>query len=347
MLIYLKYLIIAFSTTFYYALKSQNVKCNLEKSHKWHVIGIYSACYNQANRTELNHLAEDLDNAMDYMWKQRAHTRFGYSKSYKKGFINVTYISVDICNDFSRLPRSIESIYLNETYYYQSWSKRLNKTYNLPNIIAIYAEGPPEMMDYLEASFHGDIRFAGRYASFNTSIDIEHVRIYTTILYYIITHRLKWERLLILNVRPSPPVMSPLYNFLRRKAIESKLCVHIKEVDRSLNISHENYFNDTWFKENKPAVITIGDKYGQVEIINQLGKIMKKENITIPILAEGFKNVIYAVIKGPENFDCFKDFTSSLVTSGSARTWTGSSRRPATASRRCSPPPPSTRTWRR
>ena len=36
--------------------------------------------------------------------------------------------------------------------------------------------------------------------------------------------------------------------------------------------------------------------------------------MTIPILAEGFKNIISGRLVAPENFDCFKDFTSSFVT---------------------------------
>ena len=44
---------------------------------------------------------------------------------------------------------------------------------------------------------------------------------------------------------------------------------------------------------------------------------MKNENITIPILVEGFNNIMFDVLQGPKNFDCFKDFISSLLTTQS------------------------------
>ena len=166
------------------------------------------------------------------MWQQKGIT-LGYSKfgriSYRKGghpelkgLINVTYISFDVCYDFNRLPKIIESIYLDNSFHYESWSNKQKKSYSISNIIAIYAEVPPEMMNYLDASFSGDIRFVGNYASYNYSIEKAHFRIYATILHYIIKHRLKWECLLILNVQPS--TMIPLYELLIQKTVESKLC---------------------------------------------------------------------------------------------------------------------------
>ena len=80
------------------------------------------------------------------------------------------------------------------------------------------------------------------------SFDREQMEIYATILHYVITQRLKWERLLILNVKPS--LMTPLYELLIQKAVDSKLCVQYKEVDQSWNISQEDYFTPKWFKEN-------------------------------------------------------------------------------------------------
>ena len=44
---------------------------------------------------------------------------------------------------------------------------------------------------------------------------------------------------------------------------------------------------------------------------------MKNENIIIPILVEGFNNVMFDLLQGPTNFDCFKDFISSLLTTQS------------------------------
>ena len=267
-----------------------------------YVIGIYSACYNQTNRTEINQFAEDLDKTVKYMWN--------FQNSLMKN--NATYISIDVCDKFDSLPDIVQSIYLDKRYHFKSWSKMRNKTYYLSNILAIYAEGPPEMMDYLNASFYGDYRFTGREASYNSPVDIELFDIYATALRYIITRRLKWERLLILNVQPSD--MTFLYKFLTSKAIESELCVQFKEVDRSWNISQDNYFNEIWFKENKPAVITIGDKFGQVEIIKQLTKLMGNYNITIPILAEGFFDDIRILKSKFNNFDCFKGINDSFIT---------------------------------
>ena len=51
-------------------------ECEYNKNHKWHVVGIYSACYNHPNRTELNYFAEDLDKTVEHMWKMRATNFF-------------------------------------------------------------------------------------------------------------------------------------------------------------------------------------------------------------------------------------------------------------------------------
>ena len=168
----------------------------------------------------------------------------------------------DVCNDFNRLPVIIKSIFLNQTFYYETWSFKRNKSYSLSKYYCNlqYAEVPPDMMHHLEASFHSDIRFAGKHATYNSFTETTNFKIYAHILHYIITHRLKWDRILILNVQPS--IMTSSYEFLRQKTVESKLCVQVKEVDKFWNISQEDYFTPKWFKENKPAVITIGDKYG-------------------------------------------------------------------------------------
>ena len=159
------------------------------------------------------------------------------------------------------------------------------------------------MMDYLTASFYHDIRFNGREVSFDFRFYREVFDIYATIIHHIIKHYLKWEGLPILNVQPSEKTL--LSEFLTSKAIESELCVQAKGVNRSWNIGQEDYFNDIWFKEKKPAVITMGDKYGQIEITKQLAKLMKKNNIIIPIFADGFVHMMEG--GEPEtNFDCFK-----------------------------------------
>ena len=227
----------------------------------------------------------------------------------------MTYNSIDVCYNFNRFLQIVESIYLDRGFNYDAKSKKSNMTLSISKVIAIYAEGPPEMMKYLDNIFHGDIRYAGKYASFNSSIDREHFKIYADIVYYIVTHRLKWERLLVFHVQPSS--MTFLYELLVQKALNSKLCIQFTEVKSAWNTSYEDYFTSKWFKENKPAVITIGDKYGQVEIINELTKIMKSENITIPILAEGFSNIIRGWQKVPNNFDCFEELSSSFLTTTS------------------------------
>ena len=52
-------------------------------------------------------------------------------------------------------------------------------------------------------------------------------------------------------------------------------------------ITRDEYFSTEWFKVNKPAVITIGNRFGQINIVKQLAKMMGSLNITIPILVEG------------------------------------------------------------
>ena len=296
----LKFLIILFP--FCGSLQGAEPRCISVEHQQWYFVGIYSACYNETNRTEINHLAEDLDKTVQYMWN--------FHNSYIN--TNATYITFDICSEFELLPDIVQALYLDERYYYTSWSDKLGKEYNFSNIVAIYAEGPPEMMNYLTASFYGDIRFTGREVSYNSPVDRENFDIYAAILHYVMTQHLKWQRLLILNVQPS--TMALLYELLTSKAIESELCVHFKEVDRSWNISQEDYFNDVWFKENKPAVVTMGDKYGQIEIIKQLATLMRNNNFTIPISAEGFPDMMNGGPKSVMNFDCFKDFKSSFVT---------------------------------
>ena len=296
------------------AVDNELTECDYNKSHKWQVVGIYSACYNQSNRSKLNRLAENLDKTVEYMWEKRATDLFKRSGDYSFK-INVTYISIDVCTDFNRFSKTIESIYLDRRFNYDAISKRSNTTLSVSRIIAIYAEGPPEMMTFLDMAFYGDVRFAGKYVSFNSSIDAEHYTIYADILYYVITHRLKWEKLLMLNVQPSS--MSALYKLLTQKAINSKLCIQYLTVQSGWSISSDGYFTPKWFKENIPAVITIGDKYGQVQIVKELTKLMETENITIPILAEGFTNIIRGRQKAPENFDCFEGLSSSFLTTTS------------------------------
>ena len=126
-------------------------------------------------------------------------------------------------------------------------------------------------------------------------------------LEYIIKHRLKWERILILNVKPS--FMTPLYELLIEKVRELQLCVQSKEVDRSLNLNQETFFTESWFRENQPAIITIGDKHGQLEIISQLANYMKSSNYTIPILTDDFvDDFLTFAYDTPNNFYCFKEF---------------------------------------
>ncbi|XP_066933265.1 uncharacterized protein [Clytia hemisphaerica] len=280
-------------------------QCDYDDQYQLYVIGIYSACYNETNRTQLHHLAEALDKSIKFMWEYESFLTFPY---------NYKYISIDVCDDFNILPKIVESIYLNESLHYNTWSEKLNKSYSLSSVIAIYAEGPAEMMNYLDASFHDDIRFTGRYVSYNSSIDHELYDIYATILHYIITHRLELEHLVIFKVQPF--MMNPLFEILKYKALQSKLCVHWKEIDKSWDINQEDYFTPKWFKKNKPAVLTMGDKYGQISIVEQLAILMEKESLTIPILVEGFINYISEIDRKnlPKNFDCFKNIKSSFIT---------------------------------
>ena len=43
-------------------------KCNQVTYQNYYTVGIYSACYNQANRTEQNRLAEALDATATNLW---------------------------------------------------------------------------------------------------------------------------------------------------------------------------------------------------------------------------------------------------------------------------------------
>ena len=83
---------------FYTTVKeAKTQRCQYEQNQTWHVLGIYSACYNQSNRTKINRLAEDLDEIVSYMWQFRINDE-------NEGHLNVKYISIDVCNNFSRLP---------------------------------------------------------------------------------------------------------------------------------------------------------------------------------------------------------------------------------------------------
>ena len=154
------YFIILLTITYLYNTveNSDPLQCHYEQNQTWHVLGIYSACYNQPNRTKINKLAEDLDMTVKHMWKLKLKKPDIY-----KGHLNVKYISIDVCNNSGRLPQIVESIYLNETFNYKTWSKKSNKTISLSSILAIYAEETSEMMNYLKASFYGDIKFTGTY----------------------------------------------------------------------------------------------------------------------------------------------------------------------------------------
>ena len=258
----------------------------------------------------MNELAEKLDGTVQQMWEMRAQ---GLYEDIDQ--LSATYVSIDVCHDLERLPKIVESIYLDRKFHYQkSWSHKRNKTFSSSKIIKIYSEGPPEMINYLTASFQEDIRYTGMYVSYNSSVDQEKFETYATILHFIITERLKWESLLVLNVRSQASIMAPVYQLLTQKASESKLCVQFEEIGKSWKINDEDNFTVKWFIENRPAVTTIGDPYGQVEVIKQLAQIMEDHNITIPILAEGFNQAIYSVNDAPENFDCFKDISSSFLT---------------------------------
>ena len=269
--------------------------------HTWYVIGIYSACYHNNNRSELNILAEKLDKTADFMWRQRSPEN-KVLRHLKP--ISTTYLSFDVCKNYSRLQRLIQSIQLDEQYHYKTWSRRSNRTIYVSNVIAIYAEVPSKMMSYLESSFPNDVRFLGRYVSYNATIADGLFEIYAGLLYKIITF-MKWENLLIVNIQPSS--MTRLYKTVREKAIENKLCVQFKTLKSPWNITLDS---KEWLGRTKPAVITIGDKYGQIEVIKQLSKLMSDENTTIPILAEDMRSFN----KAPKNFDCFKNINSSFLT---------------------------------
>ena len=95
--------------------------CNYEKDHKWHVIGIYSACYNNSKRTELNRLAQDLDVTLKYLWNRTDVVLNNFE-------LPVVYHSIDVCDDFNQLPKLVESINLDKIFYYNTWSQQSNKT---------------------------------------------------------------------------------------------------------------------------------------------------------------------------------------------------------------------------
>eukprot|EP00111_Clytia_hemisphaerica_P014795 TCONS_00043620-protein len=113
-------------------------QCDYDDQYQWYVIGIYSACYNETNRTELHHLSEALDKSIKFMWEY---------DSFLTSHYNYKYISIDVCDDFNNLSKIVESIYLNESLHYNTRSEKLNKSYSLSSVIAIYAEGPAEMMN--------------------------------------------------------------------------------------------------------------------------------------------------------------------------------------------------------
>ena len=311
--------------------------CGYPSGQKWYVFGIYSACYNRTNRTELNRLAEDLDQTVGYMWRLKATDFYDKENTRNKIRINVTYISVDVCNDFQRVVEIVDKIQLDKEYYYATWSRRTRKFIHMSSVLRIYAELPTPMMGFLQApfslgdsrftktsqslgmkgylkvSFVGDTRFIGNSVSFNASFDSEMYKMYASILHYITDSRFKWERIVILNVLPSS--MTPLYELLIQKMIESKVCVQYRQIQpQNWTLSNESYFTRHWFRENRPAVITMGDLHGQIEIIKQLSEYMEKDNYTIPILAEGFYNVHRNYRSKPSNFDCFKDVPSPLLT---------------------------------
>ena len=281
-------------------------QCDYPRNHTWYVIGIYSACYHSNNRSELNLLAEKLDRTVEIMWSHGGAIR-SMGIVYKQQ-INTTYLSFDICYNYSRLKRLIESIQLDEMYHYKAWSRKSNQTIHVSNVIAIYAEVPITMMNYLENSFPGDIRFLGKYVSFNTSIADGLFESYAGLLHKIITF-MKWRSLLILDIQPS--TMSRLYEIFPKKATENKLCVQYKTLKSPWNIT---LVSKEWLGRAKPAVITIGDKYGQVEVIKQLAIQMREANFTIPILAEGFNEDMKSFKKAQKNFDCFKNINSSFLT---------------------------------
>ena len=114
--------------------------------------------------------------------------------------------------------------------------------------------------------------------------------------------------------RCQPSSMTPLYEFLIQKTVASKLCVQFKQVNSSWNIKQEINFTPEWFLKNRPAVVTVGNKYGQVVIISFVNCLMITKNIPVPILAEGFKNSIPTKHGfAPSNFDCFKGIEDSMV----------------------------------
>ena len=140
-----------------------NIKCvESERCHAqrnqttWYVIAIYSACYNKTNNITENHkLARALDKTVEHLWNLR---EIGFLGLWTLDNIKRKYLSIDVCNDFDRLPKLIESFNLDGYYHHDVWSRKSNATISLSSIIAIYAEGSDFMMDYLETSFSNDVR---------------------------------------------------------------------------------------------------------------------------------------------------------------------------------------------
>ena len=72
MLIYMKYLTVLLLLNAIEVQSKTFGQCGYDNDHKWSVIGIYSACYNNNNRTESNKMAEDLDKVVKHLWKIRS-----------------------------------------------------------------------------------------------------------------------------------------------------------------------------------------------------------------------------------------------------------------------------------
>ena len=199
----------------YFKTSVTELTCDYRSDQKWHVFGIYSACYNNTNRTKLNGLAEDLDQIVGYMWKLKATDFYDEEDDFIKRRLNVTYVSVDVCNNFERVVEIVDMIHLDREYHYATWFWKTRQVIHMSSVLAIYAELPTKMMEFLRDSFVGDIRFTGNSVSFNASVNSELYKIYASILHHMTYNRFKWERLLILNVLPS--TMIPLYElFIQR-----------------------------------------------------------------------------------------------------------------------------------
>ena len=123
------------------------MECDEKQVKKWHVVGIYSACYNETNRSEFNRLAGDLDRTIEHMWVHLDHLHWSRG---------ATYVSIDVCNDFDRLTQIVEAIYLDTKYNFEGRRHGNLTSLTLSNIAAIYAEVPSEIMNFLKASFFND-----------------------------------------------------------------------------------------------------------------------------------------------------------------------------------------------